>query len=254
MIKRYFKLLLQLVRNNIVLEMEYRVKFIISMLTSIYWVVFQLFLIELFFGYTNNLFGWNKAELFLFTGLFRLSKSLFDIFVRRNFFEFSENVNQGLLDFILTKPVNPLFLCSVRRHKYANIPDLIIGTAVCFYVFNLMGVSISLATVFSLLLMVITGFVAYYSIFLLIVPLAIFMTRLTAISDLNNVFANMLRYPTTTISRDNLVANLFLLPVAIVATLPIMIFLRKGGFLLILVELILVSVIFLRQFLFGILR
>jgi ABC-2 type transport system permease protein len=107
-----------------------------------------------------------------------------------------------------------------------------------------MGVSISLATVFSLLLMVITGFVAYYSIFLLIVPLAIFMTRLTAISDLNNVFANMLRYPTTTISRDNLVANLFLLPVAIVATLPIMIFLRKGGFLLILVELILVSVIF----------
>jgi ABC-type uncharacterized transport system permease subunit len=62
MIKRYFKLLLQLVRNNIVLEMEYRVKFIISMLTSIYWVVFQLFLIELFFGYTNNLFGWNKAE------------------------------------------------------------------------------------------------------------------------------------------------------------------------------------------------
>ncbi len=249
MFSKYLKLFLAIVNNNLVAVLEYRVRFLLSLITAIFWFVFQLVVIEIFFQYTNNLFGWNRAELFLFTGFFRVIKSVFDIFVSANLFEFSEEINQGMFDFVLARPVNSLFLISIRRHKYEDIPGVIIGIVIIFYSLIILNFPINIMTIVEIIGVILTGFLAYYSLFLFISTLAIFMTRVSAISEINNVFANALRYPTTVVSRNNLLADILILPMAVTLTYPIMIFLRRGNAFIFVLEMVILGLL-----VFGVLR
>lgn len=247
MIKKYFKLTLAIIKNNLMVLMEYRMRFLISIFTAAFWVVFQLAVVEIFFQYTNNLFGWSKQEIFLFTGFFRVIKSIFDIFIRTNLFEFSELINEGMFDFVLIKPANTLFLSSFRKHKYEDIPGIFIGGYIIYYALATMGITVDFTILIRIIVVILTGLLMYYLIFLFFSTLSIFMTRVTAMSDINNVFANSLRNPTSVMSRNNFIADLLLLPMAVTLTFPVMLFLERGNFLLFLIE-----AIFLTLVLFGV--
>lgn len=218
--------------------MEYRMKFLISIFTAAFWVVFQLAVVEIFFQYTNNLFGWGKQEIFLFTGFFRVIKSIFDIFIRSNLFEFSELVNEGMFDFVLIKPANTLFLSSFRKHRYEDVPGIFIGGYIIYYALAAMGIMFDFTTIFRIIIVILAGLLMYYLFFLFFSTLSIFMIRVTAMSDFYNVFANSLRNPTTVMSRNNFVADLLLLPMAVTLTFPVMLFLGRGNLLLLVVEVI----------------
>jgi ABC-2 type transport system permease protein len=82
--------------------------------------------------YSNapTLAGWTKDQVYFFLGIFFASDALFTTFFQRNFWEFSDLVNKGDLDILLTKPVHPLFLALCRWINLTAIFNLFLGLGI----------------------------------------------------------------------------------------------------------------------------
>lgn len=207
--------------------MEFRSNFFISIAINFCWIFLQLWLIQIFFLYTDNLAGWSRAEVFFLVGLFRTSKGFFDIFFRQNLFDFPEQIVRGDLDGTLTKPVNSLFITSLRYHVVSEISSPICGVGILIYSLSLLHVSLTIDLVVKLLILLPLCLLTYYSIFALFVTLAFFITRLTAVKEFNEVVSQIVRFPMDVITKGNQTLEIIFLPLILFLTYPTKIILNK---------------------------
>lgn len=242
--KRYLHIFSMFSKNNLVREMEFRGNFLASVLISSTWVFFHIFVVNIYFQFTDNLLGWTKTEIFVFVGVFRIIKAFIDMFIRTNFKYFPDDVNSGQLDYSLTRPINTLFLSSFRFHKYNEIASLAAGFFIVVYAFKLGGFVFGPMVFLGLTLSIVVGLFVYYCLLLFFTTLSIFMTKLTAISEINNVLANALRYPTSTYTRGSVFLELAILPLTIVSTYPLQILFGKSPIWFIIIEIFLACLLF----------
>src|SRR6185437_14156311 len=92
-------------KNNWVREAVYRTNFLTAVATDIVWIVIEFSLFSVLFAHVPMLSGWTQPQVYFFLGVFFSSDALFTIFFQRNFWNFSDLVNKGELDILLTKPV-----------------------------------------------------------------------------------------------------------------------------------------------------
>ncbi|OGD09022.1 hypothetical protein A2395_01660 [Candidatus Amesbacteria bacterium RIFOXYB1_FULL_47_9] len=225
--RRYFRLLYFLAKNNLAREFEFRSYLVIRWLTDLIWVALQLILIVVFFSFSPQILGWNRYEIFMFTGLFRVIKGVFDTFARRNIHYLPENINRGDLDYALTRPVNSLFLMSFRYHALGETSSVVSGFIIFIWAFSQLGSGIGLIQIVSLLVLIITGVIILYCLVLGFAILSFFTTRLTALSSYYEVLSNTLRFPTDIYHRYHPLLDVILLPLVFAVTFPTKIFLNR---------------------------
>ena len=101
-------------KNNFVREAVYRTNLFTMFFTDLVWIGVELSLFKVIYANTTTLAGWTEPQVFFFLGIFFASDALFTVFFQRNFWQFSDLVNKGELDILLTKPASPLFLALTR--------------------------------------------------------------------------------------------------------------------------------------------
>lgn len=225
--KRYFAIFAHLFGFNVMREMEFRENFLLLFTIQSVWTIIQLLLVEVLFQNTNNLIGWTKIEALALIGLYRVIKGVFDTFLFPNVLYMPENINRGRLDFNLTKPINPLFLTSVQHHFPENLGPIIAGLCVLIYAVISAKITVGILFIVNLVMGIIFGVVAFYSLLFGLALTAFFTERLTALSSFYDMFNNALRNPLDVYTRKNLIADLLLLPLALVVTLPTKIIFSK---------------------------
>src|SRR4051794_33944552 len=104
-------------KNNFVREAVYRTNFLTMVSVDLIWIAVEFSLFTVLYANVRTLAGWTKPQVFFFLGVFFSSDALFTTFFQRNFWQFSDLVNKGELDILLTKPANPLFLALTRWHN-----------------------------------------------------------------------------------------------------------------------------------------
>jgi ABC-2 type transport system permease protein len=114
LISRYAKIYFVQLKNNFVREAVYRTNFLTAVTVDLIWIGVELSLFSVLYANVETLAGWTKEQVYFFLGIFFASDALFTIFFQRNFWNFSDLVNKGELDILLTKPVHPLFLALSR--------------------------------------------------------------------------------------------------------------------------------------------
>jgi ABC-2 type transport system permease protein len=133
MLRRFFYYLrvwkVQL-KNNWVREVVYRSNFLMMVIVDCVWMFMELALFKVIYANTETLGGWKQEQVFFFLGMFFASDALFTIFFQRNYWTFSDLVNHGDLDLLLTKPLHPLFLALTRWINLTAIFNVILGTAI----------------------------------------------------------------------------------------------------------------------------
>jgi ABC-2 type transport system permease protein len=102
------------VKNNFVREAVYRTNFLTMVAVDLVWIATEFTLFTVIYANTPTLAGWTKEQVYFFLGVFFASDALFTTFLQRNFWQFSDLVNKGELDILLTKPAHPLFLALTR--------------------------------------------------------------------------------------------------------------------------------------------
>ena len=112
--KLYARIYAIQIKNNWVREAVYRANFLTAVGVDIIWIVVEASLFAVIYSNVPTIAGWTQHQVYFFLGIFFASDALFTIFFQRNFFNFSDLVNKGELDIVLTKPVHPLFLALSR--------------------------------------------------------------------------------------------------------------------------------------------
>ncbi len=114
-------------KNNFVREAVYRTNFLTAVTTDVIWMLVELSLFTVIYSNVPSIAGWTREQVFFFLGVFFASDALFTTFFQRNFWTFSDLVNRGELDILLTKPINPLFLALSRWINMTAIFNFFVG-------------------------------------------------------------------------------------------------------------------------------
>lgn len=127
---RYARIYGVQIKNNWVREVVYRTNFLTAMATDVIWIGVELTLFTVIYANTTTLAGWSREQVYFFLGIFFASDALFTTFFQRNFWMFSDLVNKGELDILLTKPVHPLFLALSRWINLTAIFNIVLGLVI----------------------------------------------------------------------------------------------------------------------------
>jgi ABC-2 type transport system permease protein len=127
---RYFQVYQVQLKNNFVREVVYRTNFLTAVTVDVIWIAVELSLFSVLYANVETLGGWTQYQVYFFLGIFFASDALFTIFFQRNFWTFSDLVNKGELDILLTKPIHPLFLALSRSINLTAAFNIFLGLAI----------------------------------------------------------------------------------------------------------------------------
>ncbi len=131
-LRKYAEIYRVQLKNNFVREAVYRTNFLTSVLVDLIWLGVEMSLFSVIYANVPSLAGWTRPQVYFFMGIFFASDALFTTFFQRNFWTFSDLVNKGELDILLTKPVHPLFLALSRYINLTASFNIVLGLGIAY--------------------------------------------------------------------------------------------------------------------------
>jgi ABC-2 type transport system permease protein len=216
----YFRLVWLFFRIGALNEMQYRVNFFIQLLQSFMALVTGLAVLALVFSYTEALAGWTPLELLAVMGVHILMGGVIRVTIQPNMERLMADVQQGTLDYALTKPVDSQLIVSVREIRIWQMVDIVMGLLVLLVaVIQLqtrVGVWHAAGFVVSLLL----GGLMIYSFWLILTTGAFWIVRMDQIVELFQGVYQAGRWPVGIYPGWLRASLTFLVPIAFAVTVP----------------------------------
>ena len=217
---RYLKLLGIFYRYSIVSELEYRVEFLSNVFMNVFWLAWAIVSVAIFFQHTDRIGDWTWPEVLMVVALFTLFSGVMEALLRPNVGAVLDQIRDGTFDFVLTKPVNPQFIASLRNLVVWRLTDSVIGLALIVYALAQLRIVPSIVQIVLFVLMLLSGAAIIYSLWLSMVSLAFWFVRLDNFTELFNGFYEAGRYPVTIYRGAVRVLLTFIVPIAFVTTFP----------------------------------
>lgn len=213
-------LALNYLRIGILNELQYRVNFFVQMGQSLVALATGLIGLGLVFSHTTELNGWTRPELLAVMGIHILMGGVIQAAIQPNMDRLMDEIQQGTLDYALTKPADAQALVSIREFRLWQLTDVLVGFIVLFVAVyqyqGAVGVWQSLAFVAALAM----GGVLVYCFWLMLTSTAFWIVR---VDHMINLFQGLYaagRYPVSIYPRWLKTGLTFLVPVAFAVTVP----------------------------------
>jgi len=201
-------------------ELQYRVNFLVSLFQALIQVATGLVVLSLVYSHTNELHGWSESELLALLGVQILLGGVIHAFVQPNMQRLMEDVQQGTLDYALTKPEDAQLLVSVRQVRVWQLVEVVSGLVLLLV--GLAGVHSSVGPLDALAFAValLLGASMVYCFWLVVTTVAFWVVRIEHVLELFEgvyqtgrwpvgIYPGWLRYSVT-----------FLVPVGFAVTVP----------------------------------
>ncbi len=131
--KRYFRVLWLFWQVAIAAELEYRINFVIAIISSVGGLVGSLFGLFLFYRTDYTFQGWSWEQALVVLGIFTILQGISATFLVPNLNKIVSHVQEGTLDFVLLKPISSQFWLSAHTVSPWGLPDLIFGLVIVVY-------------------------------------------------------------------------------------------------------------------------
>ncbi len=217
---RYLKLLSIFYKNSFLKELEYRVNFLSNAFMSVFWLVWGIVGVSIFFLHRDKMGDWTFPEVLMVVGLFTFFNGVMEALLRPNVGAVIEQIRDGTFDFVLTKPVNAQFISSLRNIIVWRLVDVVIGIALIVYALGQLHVTPTLGQIGFFIVMLGSGTLIVYSIWLVMVSLAFWFVKIDNITELFYAFYEAGRYPVTIYRGIVRVLLTYIVPIAFVTTFP----------------------------------
>lgn len=125
-IRKYYEIYKAFFRASLVADLEYRMNFVVLVFAEFIWYSTQLILFEVLYRHTTIIGEWNIDQMRVFIFLVLFVDSIYMILWDPSFTVFTDNVRKGGLDLLLTKPINSMFMLSSQRISISHLP--------CFFI------------------------------------------------------------------------------------------------------------------------
>jgi viologen exporter family transport system permease protein len=207
-------------RIGILNELQYRVNFAFSLVQSVISVGTSIAVLALVFGNTDSLRGWTAGELLVVMGVYVLVGGLIKMLVQPNMQQLMEDVQQGTLDFVLTKPADGQLLVSLRRVQLWQGIDILVGAVLIVVATVRLPGTVSAVDVLAFAVALALGAVAIYCFWLLLTTVAFWVTRLDPIVELFDGMYQAGRWPVSVYPGWLRIGFTVLVPLAFAVTVP----------------------------------
>ena len=111
-------------------ELQYRVNFVVQLFQSAIALVVGLLVLALVYSHTDELNGWSESELLCVLGIQILMGGAIKTYIQPNMMRLIADVQDGKLDYALTKPEDAQVLVSVREVRIWQVVDVVSGLVV----------------------------------------------------------------------------------------------------------------------------
>jgi ABC-2 type transport system permease protein len=217
---RIFNLAWTFLRIGIANEMQYRVNFFIQLLQSFIALGTGLVGLALVFSHTNELGGWSRPELLAVMGVHILMGGFIQAAIQPNMQRLMEEIQQGTLDFALTKPADGQLLISVREFRFWNLVDVLLGLGVLGTAIYQLHSQVGLWQALSFAAALLMGGSMIYCFWLMLTSTAFWVVR---VDEMVNLFQGVYaagRWPVGIYPQWLQASLTFLVPVAFAVTVP----------------------------------
>jgi ABC-2 type transport system permease protein len=177
-------------------------------------------MLALVYSHTNSLHGWKEPELLSLLGVQILLGGLIHAFVQPNMERLLEDVQQGTLDYALTKPEDSQVLVSVRQFRIWQLVEVVSG--LILLVVGLSGVegSVGVVDAFVFAFALAIGAVLVYCFWLIVTTGSFWIIRMEHVLELFEGIYQTGRWPVGVYPGWLRYSVTFLVPVAFAVTVP----------------------------------
>lgn len=201
-------------------ELEYRANFFVQIFESILGLVVAIGGLVVVFGHTETLNGWTPAQLLALVGIYILVGGLINLVINPSLERFMQDVREGTLDFVLTKPADSQLLVSVQRIEIWKLVDVLLGLVVIGLALGRLNQRVTFGDTAVFILTIFCGFIMVYSFWLMLATLSFWFVR---VENLLVIFQSMYsagRWPVTIYPGWLRFTLTFLVPIAFAVTVP----------------------------------
>lgn len=217
---RYLQIWLASARYSVARTLMFRFDFFLWATVELFWMSVNLLLISVIYEHTNSVAGWSKYEMLLLVGTSLLIQRFLMGFFWSSIFEMGRNIRSGHFDYFLAQPGNILFMASTRKIDLDGLMNSFVAMGVVAYAAHKLGLHPSLADLGIYALMVLCGLIIHYSMLVLSVSFAFWITSAQGMEGIYFTLSEFSRLPREAFKGLASLAFVWLLPVVVVSNAP----------------------------------
>ena len=216
----FFRLAWAYFRVGALNELQYRVNFFIQVFESFLAVGTGLVGLALVFNHTDSLSGWSRPELLAVMGIHILMGGLIKTTIQPNMERLMGDVQQGTLDYTLTRPADSQVLVSVREIRIWQVVDILMGLIVLLVALVQIQNQVGLWQALGFGIALLMGGLMIYCFWLMLTTGAFWVVRMDQIVELFQGVYQAGRWPIGIYPVWLRTGLTFLVPVAFAVTVP----------------------------------
>lgn len=218
---RYWAIYRILWRNSIVRDMSFKTSFLLWIVVELLWFGLQLCFVVVIYQHTRTIAGWSKWEVVMLMGTSNLIQQLFSAVFLNNMVALSDDIRNGKLDFVLLLPVNTRFLISLREVDLGACVNAGFALAVIGYSGYRLDLSPDLLSILGFGLLCIASLLIHYSLMFILTSVSFWTVRAQGIIWAYYNLFNVARLPDAAFHGYFKLIFTFVLPMLLVANVPV---------------------------------
>ena len=215
------KLISVFLKVNLQIAFAYRADTLVNILINLMWLGWELLGLRIIFSNTDTLAGWGPGELIALLGVFRLVNLLMASVIWPATEKFNTSVRDGTLDYTLLLPANSLFLITFSRIVVWRVWELLLAFALIIIGIRMSGGVPSLASIYYFLILVISGTLVIYSLWIVLIALTFWFIKFDNNVTILQALMDSGRYPAMIYPPWLRMIVTYLIPIAIATTVPL---------------------------------
>lgn len=217
--RRHLSVLSLFWRTSLASELEYRLNFLLALLSSLGHLVGNVFGLSLFYRSGGSLGGWPFFEALLVMGVFTTLQGMSRVLLSPNLARIVEHVRTGTLDFVLLKPIDSQFWLSTRRVSPWGLPDVLFGLGILGY--GAYRLELPASSLLYAVGPLCASAVIQYSLWFTFASVSIWFVKVHNVTEVLNALLAAGRYPIHALPRGVYrFVFTFIVPVALLTTVP----------------------------------
>jgi ABC-2 type transport system permease protein len=201
-------------------ELQYRVNFFLQLLQSLIQVGTALVMLSLVYSHTTSLNGWSQSELLSLVGVQVLLGGFIHAFIQPNMQRLMEDVQEGTLDYALTKPEDAQVLVSVRMVRIWQVIEIVSGVILLFVGLSGVEKSIGFFDTVAFGFAIVIGAILVYCFWLIMTTGAFWIIRMEHVLELFEGIYSTGRWPVGVYPGWLRYSITFLVPIGFAVTVP----------------------------------
>ncbi len=219
-LSHYARLWWACAKYSITRMLMFRGDFLVWSFVELFWMTVNVLMVSVIYEHTNDVAGWTKYQMMLLVGTSMLIQRFLMGFFWSSIFEMGRNIRSGNFDFFLAQPGNVMFMATTRKLDPDSLANSIVAMGLVAYSAHRLGLHPGVLDLALYAVLVLCGLVIHYSMLVLSISLAFWITSAQGIEGSYFTLSEFSRLPRQAFRGLANVAFVWALPMVIVSNVP----------------------------------